>query len=296
MIASTSSAWPLPSTPAMPSTSPAWMVEVDVVEQRAAVDVGDARGPRRASSTSVGDRRLLGARRGQLAADHQLGELAGGDVRRLDRGDGGAAPDDGDLVGDREHLVELVRDEDDGEALGLELAQVVEERVDLLRHQDGGRLVEDEDLGAAVEHLEDLHPLPVADAERPRPARRGRARSRRRRRSRWTSARASPPMPCSFSAPRTTFSRTVRLSASMKCWKTMPMPRAMASAGVAKVTCLAVDLDGALVRLLHAVQDLHQRRLAGAVLADDRVDGAAADRDVDVVVGDDAREPLADPA
>ena len=59
---------------------------------------------------------------------------------------------------------------------------------------------------------------------------------------------------------------------------------------------LAVDLDRARVRRLHAVEDLHQRRLAGAVLPDDRVDGAAPDVDVDVVVGDHTGEPLADPA
>ena len=47
----------------------------------------------------------------------------------------------------------------------LELAQVAEELVDLLRHEHRGRLVEDEDPGAAVEHLEDLDPLPLADAE-----------------------------------------------------------------------------------------------------------------------------------
>ena len=47
----------------------------------------------------------------------------------------------------------------------LELAQVVEELVDLLRHQHRGRLVEDQDPRAAVEDLEDLDPLPVADAE-----------------------------------------------------------------------------------------------------------------------------------
>ncbi len=41
---------------------------------------------------------------------------------------------------------------------------------------------------------------------------------------------------------------------------------------------LAVDLDRARVRLLHAVQDLHQRGLARAVLADDRVHGAALSR------------------
>ena len=137
-------------------------------------DVARARRGRRrrhgqAASTvrigTVGDRRLARLGRGQLAADHQLGELAGGHLRRVDGGDRGAAPDDGDVVGDREHLVELVRDEDDGEALALELAQVVEELVDLLRHEHRGGLVEDQDAGAAVEDLEDLDPLAVADAE-----------------------------------------------------------------------------------------------------------------------------------
>jgi hypothetical protein len=32
------------------------------------------------------------------------------------------------------------------------------------------------------------------------------------------------------------FSRTVKLSASMKCWCTMPIPAAIASAGLRKVT------------------------------------------------------------
>ena len=34
------------------------------------------------------------------------------------------------------------------------------------------------------------------------------------------------------------FSQTVRLSASMKCWCTMPIPTAIASAGEWKATCL----------------------------------------------------------
>ena len=38
------------------------------------------------------------------------------------------------------------------------------------------------------------------------------------------------------SAPSTTFSSTVRLSASMKCWCTMPIPAAIASPGVEKLT------------------------------------------------------------
>ena len=36
------------------------------------------------------------------------------------------------------------------------------------------------------------------------------------------------------SLPSTTFSSTVRLSASMKCWWTMPIPSAIASAGEEK--------------------------------------------------------------
>ena len=44
-----------------------------------------------------------------------------------------------------QHLVELVGDEDDGDAAGDELAQRHEQLVDLLGHEHGGRLVEDDD-------------------------------------------------------------------------------------------------------------------------------------------------------
>ncbi len=47
----------------------------------------------------------------------------------------------------------------------VELAQRLEQLVDLLRHEHGGGLVEDEDARAAVEHLHDLDALAVADAE-----------------------------------------------------------------------------------------------------------------------------------
>ena len=50
------------------------------------------------------------------------------------------------------------------------------------------------------------------------------------------------------SLPRTMFSATVKTGTSMKCWWTMPMPRAMASDGPAMVDRLAVEQDLALVR------------------------------------------------
>ena len=96
------------------------------------------------------------------------------------------------------------------------------------------------------------------------------------------------------SEPRITFSSTVRLSASMKCWWTMPMPAAIAARGRPEGDLRAVDRDRAGVRLVHAVQRLHQRRLAGTVLPDDGVDRAGPHREPDVVVGDDAGEAFLD--
>ena len=62
----------------------------------------------------------------------------------------------------------------------------------------------------------------------------------------------------------------------------------------AEVLFDAVDDDRALVGPVGAVERLHQRRLARAVLADDGVDRAGANREVDAVVGHDAREALDD--
>jgi hypothetical protein len=52
-----------------------------------------------------------------------------------------------------------VGDQDDGLALFLEQAQDFEQRRGFLRRQHGRRLVQDQDVGAAVDLLEDLHAL-----------------------------------------------------------------------------------------------------------------------------------------
>ena len=69
---------------------------------------------------------------------------SGGRRLRVRGADGGPPADHGDRVGDLADLVELVRDEDDGQALALELGEVAEQLVDLLGHEDGGGLVEDQ--------------------------------------------------------------------------------------------------------------------------------------------------------
>ena len=74
----------------------------------------------------------------------------------------------------------------------------------------------------------------------------------------------------------------------------MPMPSLRARAGLAIVHRLAFPADRPGIRLDDAVDDLHQRRLAGAVLAQHRVDLAGQHVEVDAVVGDDAGIGLGD--
>jgi hypothetical protein len=64
--------------------------------------------------------------------------------------------------------------------------------------------------------------------------------------------------------------------------------------GGAEVDTGARHVDGALVGLLHPVEDLHQGGLARAVLTAQGVDLTDPDAQVDVAVGDDAGEALGD--
>ena len=103
-------------------------------------------------------------------------------------------------------------------------------------------------------------------------------------------------MPRPEGRPIATFSATVRVSTSMKCWWIIPMPRAMASVGLRDVDRFAVESDLALVGPVEAVEDLHQRALAGTVLAQQGVHLTGAHLEVDTVAGHHAWEPLDDAA
>lgn len=186
-------------------------------------------------------------------------------------------------------------DEDDGQALGFQLAQVVEEGVHLLRHQDGRGLVEDQRAGAAVEDLEDLHALAGGDAELL---------------DEDVGAHAEAVAVGEFlDLAAGLGADAVQLLAAedhvlqdreVVGEHEVLVDHADAAhdgvGGRGEGHLLAVDRDGPLVRLLHAVEDLHQRRLAGAVLSDQGVDGALADGEVDVVVGHDSGKRLVIPA
>ena len=72
----------------------------------------------------------------------------------------------------------------------LSCAQDAEQVVGLGRRQHAGRLVEDQDVGAAVERLQDLDPLLQADRRARRRWRRDRPRARNRARAAAARARA----------------------------------------------------------------------------------------------------------
>ena len=267
--------------------------EVDVRQQRRAAGAVGERQPVEAHDDAVGDGRFLRLGGGQLRADHEFGELLARHRRALDAVDRRAAADDGDVVGDAAHLVELVRDEQHREAFGLHLGEVREQFVDLLRHEHGRRLVEDEDLRPAVEHLEDLDALTGADAEVGDEHVGVDAEPVGLRDARDLRARLRPDAVQLLGAEDDVLEdgEVVREHEVLEHHADAGLDRVLRRRERDLVT---VDADRALVGLLHAVEDLHERRLAGTVLPHDGVDRAALDLQVQVGVRDDAGESLRD--
>ena len=74
-----------------------------------------------------------------------------------------------------------------------------------------------------------------------------------------------------------------------------PDPRRDRIPGAAELHGLAAEEDLALVGLVQPEHRVHERALAGAVLAEEAQDLALAQRQVDVLVGDDPGEPLGEP-
>ena len=92
------------------------------------------------------------------------------------------------------------------------------------------------------------------------------------------------------------FSATERPSTTSSSWYIVAMPSLRPATGWGMVTGSPVDEDLALVGLVRAGEDLDQRGLAGAVLAEQAVHLAGADLEVDAVERSGAGELLHDAA
>ena len=194
--------------------------------------------------------------------------------------------------------MQLVADEDEGVAFGRHPPQRPEQLVDFLGRQHGRRLVENQDGRAAVERLEDFDTLLLADRQLP-----------------YEGAGVHPQAVslCQLLDPVGHSVRVQRHAAAgreaegdilrhrqgrdehkvlMDHADTVADRVGRGADGHGS----AVDEDVPGVRLIQPVQDAHQRRLAGAVLAQQRVDLPGTGVEGHPVVGDDPGEALDDAA
>ena len=88
-------------------------------------------------------RRALLLHFGEIAAQHARNQLQLGDVLHRRDGDGAAVAHDGDAVADLVEFVELVADEDHGNAFGLQLADRAQQHGNFRLVERGCRLVHD---------------------------------------------------------------------------------------------------------------------------------------------------------
>ena len=175
-------------------------------------------------------------------------------------------------------------------------AHDAEELVDLARREHGGGLVEDEDVGVAVERLDQLDALLLADRQRLHegvgvdlePVLRARARGCGRGRG-----RGRAPGPRRGSLPSTMFSTTVNTGMSWKCWCTIPIPAAIASRGAAELRRARRAGGSAPSSGWYSPNTVFTSVLLPAPFSPRRQrTSPSPQRQVDVLVGDDPGEPL----
>src|SRR5512145_2593751 len=240
-------------------------------------------------------RRLVDAQQ-YLAADHQLGERFLRAVRCPQVGDDLATAHYRDGIGDIENLPEFVGDENDRLALGAERAKDAEEMIGLLRREHASRLVQDQRFGAAVKRLEDFDTLLQADRKI------GDDRV-------WidfelivalesTERLAHFPAAGAQGRPALDAEHDVLENAKRIDQHEMLVNHADPGGDrvmwPANVDCAAGNADFTGVGLIVAVEDAHQRRLSGAILADDAMNRAGLHAQRNVVVGVHRPEPFID--
>ena len=209
-----------------------------------------------------------------------------------------AATHHGHGVAQRHDLLELVRDEQDGRAARAQAAQRGEERVCFLRREHGGGLVQDQDACAAVQGFEDLQPLAFTD----RQVRYLRIQVDLHAGVVHQHVELGPHLgargvqaPAGLGPQHHVVQRAQRVHEhEVLVHHADAQGNRLAAAGDARG--LALDLDLARIGLVEAVEDGHQRALAGAVFTDDAVHSAGGHAQLHVAVGLHGAEALVDVA
>ena len=292
LIALKSSFCPLPATPATPKISPA---RTSSATSCSATPNSLGFGRLRPCAASFGGAEAARGGLGdflEVRADHHLGHRARSLALRVAVGDDLAAAQDGRGVAERDDLVQLVRDVEDRAAARGELPQGLEQLLDFLRRQHRGRLIHDQEPRVEEQRAHDLDPLALADAERrddaarielelvglEHPVELGEELARRQAR---------------IEAERDVFQNRHRFE-QREMLEHHADAEAARGARVRDPGGEPSKTISSLVGGEDAVDHLDQGRFACAVLAEQGVDLARLDAEVDVVVGAHAGKGLAD--
>ena len=223
------------------------------------------------------------AQRGDRPAGHHRHHvLAAGGLRRELAGERTVAQA-GDLVGEHLHLVEAVRDVEGGAAIGAHPVDVGVELLRLAVGQRRGRLVEDQDARLGGGGAGDLHQLLL---------RLGQARDLGARVDRIVDEVQVPGRLGAGGGPvdrdaAADLGAEEDVLGDGELGDEVDLLRSDGDAGglrllrAREADRLAVEAELARGRAEAAAEDVHQRRLAGAVLADDRVHRAGAELERD---------------
>ena len=223
----------------------------------------------------------LGKKALDAPPDHHLDEFGRVGLRHRARSDIGAVAQHRDAVGDLEQLVEPMADVDDPDAAAFELADDVEQARDVALGQRGGRLVHDQDARVVRQRAQDLDPLAVADGERADDLVGGEVVDLERGEQRLGLRPHGAPVDPAAAGARRMAEEDVLGDGEFGKEQQLLIdgrdPGALGFLGRGEARRAPVDQDLAGVRLIDAGDDLDQRRLARAVLAEQRVNLAGAD-------------------
>ncbi len=280
----------------MPDDLPSAYAEGHVRELAVAADAVDLEQWR-----LVGQRgRTPGEHRRHGASGHQRDELgrrrvARGQVRR----DGAAVLEHREPVADAADLLEPVRDVDDRRAGRAQVLDDPEQAVDLVGVEHGGRLVHHDDAGIARQRAGHRHDLLAGGREAADLA--GRADLGMSEPAEELSCRAvhvavAGDAAAGLLVPEVDVVGDAQPVDQVELLVDRGDPGRQRGLRVGERDRLAVPQDRPLVDVVRAGQDLDQRGLAGAVLAEQAVHLARAYDEVDTVEGAYARELLDDAA
>ena len=227
-------------------------------------------------------------------ADHESGEGAGALLARIAIADLAAEPQDGRPVAQTAHLLELVRDVEKRAPLRLQPLQGLEKAGGLLRGQNGGGLVQNDQLGVLQQAAGDLDALALARAERPdlpvglqRHVVAGGDRV-----DGLAQAREGLPL-WQDEGDVLRHGQIVEEGEMLEHHAHAQRPCLLRALQAHR---LAREGDDASGGLQQAIDDLDQRGLARPIFADEPMGLACANVEADVVIGGEGAESLHDPA